>query len=182
MIGRSNHLLFPAGLIAGVLLMQLHPRAPGMPSAASPAAAAQIASATTSPLPLAPVAAPGLYRAHVLRVIDGDTIEARVEVWLGQDIITRVRLRGIDAPEMKAGCASELRQAEAARDRLSALIAGRPVVLAEVGPDKYYGRVVARIRLPEGTEAGAILKAEGLARAYDKGRRASWCDQAAHHG
>jgi micrococcal nuclease len=123
-----------------------------------------------------------VFTARTLRVIDGDTIEARVEVWLGQDIITRVRLRGIDAPEMKAGCASELRQAEAARDRLSALIAGRPVVLAEVGPDKYYGRVVARIRLPEGTEAGAILKAEGLARPYDRGRRSSWCDQAAQNG
>lgn len=176
MIGRSNHLLFPAGLIAGVLLMQWHPRAPGIASVASPAAATAL-NATSQPTPvISTLAAPGLYRAQILKIIDGDTVEARVQVWLGQDIVTRVRLRGIDAPEMKAGCASELRKAEAARERLTALIADRPVILADIGPDKYYGRVVARIRLPEGTEAGAILKAEGLVRSYDRGRRASWCD------
>jgi hypothetical protein len=42
------------------------------------------------------------YRADVLRVIDGDTFEARVRIWSGFEITTRVRLRAIDAPELHA--------------------------------------------------------------------------------
>ena len=47
------------------------------------------------------------YPAEVLRVIDGDTFEARVRIWSGFEIDTRVRLRAIDAPELYARCASE---------------------------------------------------------------------------
>jgi endonuclease YncB( thermonuclease family) len=34
----------------------------------------------------------------VLRVIDGDTFEARIRIWPGHDVTTKVRLRDIDAP------------------------------------------------------------------------------------
>src|SRR5450759_3535141 len=40
--------------------------------------------------------------AEVVRVLDGDTFEARVRIWPGMDVTTRVRLRGIDAPELHA--------------------------------------------------------------------------------
>jgi endonuclease YncB( thermonuclease family) len=36
----------------------------------------------------------------VIRTIDGDTFEAWVHLWPGLDLSTRVRLRGIDAPEL----------------------------------------------------------------------------------
>jgi endonuclease YncB( thermonuclease family) len=36
--------------------------------------------------------------AEVLRVLDGDTFEARVRLWPGLDVTTKVRLRGVDAP------------------------------------------------------------------------------------
>ncbi len=62
----------------------------------------------------------------VIRTIDGDTFEARVHLAPGQDVMTRVRLRGIDAPELKAACAEELRLAEAATTALRDLLrAGR---------------------------------------------------------
>ena len=57
-----------------------------------------------------------VYPADVLRVIDGDTFEARVRVWPGLDVDTKVRLRGIDAPELHARCGDEKVKAEAARD------------------------------------------------------------------
>lgn len=44
---------------------------------------------------------------EVVRVIDGDTLEARVHLWPGLEMMTRVRLRGIDAPELKAHCPEE---------------------------------------------------------------------------
>jgi hypothetical protein len=54
----------------------------------------------------------------VVRTIDGDTFEALVHLWPGLDMTTRVRMRGIDAAEMKAACPEELRLAQAASARL----------------------------------------------------------------
>ena len=72
------------------------------------------ANPAPTPTPAAPPTAEtprlirGAHAAEVLRVIDGDTFEARVHVWPGIDITTRVRLRGIDAPELGgARCAEE---------------------------------------------------------------------------
>ena len=60
----------------------------------------------------------------VIRTIDGDTFEARVHLSPGVDPVSRVRLRGIDAPELKASCPEELEKAEAA----SAAFARRGIV------------------------------------------------------
>ena len=118
----------------------------------------------------------GRYAVDVLRVIDGDTFEARVHVWPGLDLTTRVRLRGIDAPEMKARCDDERVRAEAARDALRALLAERDVTIAGIGPDKYFGRVVADVATPRTGDVSAALLAKGVARAYSGGRRESWCE------
>ena len=50
----------------------------------------------------------------VIRTVDGDTFEARVHVGPGLDPTTGVRLRGIDAPELKASCPEELQKADVA--------------------------------------------------------------------
>ena len=56
-----------------------------------------------------------VYPAEVVRVIDGDTFQARVQVWPGLSVDTKVRLRGIDAPELHARCADETQGASRAR-------------------------------------------------------------------
>lgn len=117
----------------------------------------------------------GAYAAEIIRIIDGDTVEARVAVWLGHDLITKIRLRGIDAPEIKGACGAEREKAIAARDALAALVGKGTVTLTDIGPDKYFGRVVARLRIADGRDAGAILVTEGLARPYDGRRRDMWC-------
>src|SRR5262249_6058564 len=73
-------------------------------------------AAVTGPAPAAPPAAAALrpgQPADVLRVIDGDTFEAQVHVWPGMEITTKVRLRDIDAPELRAHCSQERVRAEA---------------------------------------------------------------------
>ena len=47
----------------------------------------------------------------VIRTIDGDTFEARVHLEPGLDPTTRIRLRGIDAPEFNLGLEERLRAA-----------------------------------------------------------------------
>ena len=124
-----------------------------------------------------PQLAVGMHPAEVLRVLDGDTFEARVRVWPGLDITTKVRLRGIDAPELKAHCADERSRAEAARDSLKVMLAEGGVAVGHVGLDKYGGRVLADAATRNTPDIGTALLAKGLVRAYGGGHRESWCNE-----
>jgi endonuclease YncB( thermonuclease family) len=111
----------------------------------------------------------------VIRTIDGDTFEARVHLWPGLDIMTRVRLRGIDAPELKARCEKEFRMAQAASDALQNLLADGEVTIYNIGPDKYRGRVDADVATRRTPNVSSVLLAGGFARSYDGGHRSGWC-------
>jgi endonuclease YncB( thermonuclease family) len=113
--------------------------------------------------------------AEIVRVIDGDTFEARVNLWPGLDVTTRVRLRGIDAPEMKARCSDERVRAEAARDALRVLLDQGEVGIAHVTLDKYGGRVVADASTAATPDVSAALLDAGHARRYAGGHRDGWC-------
>jgi endonuclease YncB( thermonuclease family) len=119
----------------------------------------------------------GPVAAHLVRVVDGDTIEVLARIWPDHYVETLVRLAGIDAPELHGHCAEEIAQAERAKARLAALLAGQPVQLVEVRYGKYAGRVVARVLTADGTDVAQTLLSEKLARAYDGGRRAPWCPE-----
>jgi len=172
------------GLAAGFLLRggrgdaamridAVRPAHGGTLASVEPGASARIGART----PLA-----GAYRAQILAVIDGDTLDAKVHVWMGQEVVTRIRLLDIDAPELGGGCQREKVLARAARDRLAALLVDATphgsVTLVDVRPDKYFGRVVGRVLRPDGLDLGKALVAEELARPYRGGRRGGWCELA----
>jgi endonuclease YncB( thermonuclease family) len=113
--------------------------------------------------------------ALVLRVIDGDTFEARVRVWPGMDVTTKVRLRGIDAPEMRARCDEERAKALAARETLAEMLDEGSVAITGVRQDKYGGRVDAAVSTAGTSDVADALLARGLVRAYAGRRRQSWC-------
>jgi endonuclease YncB( thermonuclease family) len=92
-----------------------------------------------APQRLAAEALAGPVAANVERVVDGDTIEVRAAIWLGQSLIIRVRIDGVDAPELEARCAEERKLALAARDFLLRRLQGVPVKLTHVVYDKYAG-------------------------------------------
>ena len=127
--------------------------------------------AAPQPAPLSAMS----YPAEVLRVIDGDTFEARVRIWPGHDVTTRVRLRGIDAPEMQARCREEETMALAARDALAAILAQGGVGVSKVGTDKYGGRILAEASTRNTADVSAAMLAAGVARPYTGGRRDGWC-------
>ena len=108
-----------------------------------------------------------VYPAEVLRVIDGDTFEARVRVWPGLDVDTKIRLRDVDAAELHARCAGELAQAQAARSALETLLAEGGVAISRVGIDKYGGRVDAAVSTRNTADVSAALLKGGYARSYD---------------
>jgi endonuclease YncB( thermonuclease family) len=108
-------------------------------------------------------------------VIDGDTFEARVQVWPGLTVTTKVRLRGIDAPEMTARCARERSKAEAARATLQSIFADGDLTVLRVGLDRFGGRVIAQAATRRTGDVSAALIGQGVARAYAGGRRDGWC-------
>jgi endonuclease YncB( thermonuclease family) len=115
------------------------------------------------------------YTAEVVRIIDGDTFVARMRTGPGAEVETRVRLRRIDAAELHARCSKELRLALAARTALQRLLADGSVMLSHVGPDKYPGRIDANVATRSTNDISAAMLSGGFARAYDGGRRGSWC-------
>jgi endonuclease YncB( thermonuclease family) len=114
----------------------------------------------------------------VIRTIDGDTFEARVRLPPDLDLTTRVRLRGIDAPERKAACPQELQMAEAATAALRALLGEGDVRIFNIGPDKYGGRVVADVVTRRSGNVSAAMLAAGHVRSYGGGHRSGWCTDA----
>ncbi len=92
------------------------------------------------------------FSGTVERVHDGDTITVDG---------TRVRLYGIDAPELAQPGGKD------SRDFLASLVLGREVRVWKKDKDDY-GRVVGVVILPDGREANAELVKAGHAWVYTK--------------
>jgi micrococcal nuclease len=116
----------------------------------------------------------GPIQAQVISVYDGDTITVRARIWLGQEVETRVRLDGIDTPELRGKCKGEKELAKKARDFLAKL-AGNTVTLRNIRYGKYAGRVIARVLTEGGEDLVAALIHSGHGRPYSGSKRQGWC-------
>jgi micrococcal nuclease len=103
------------------------------------------------------------YRAAIIRVLDGDTIEA--EVSLGFDVMvrTKFRLYGIDTPEKTSKDAIVKSLANQASDYTKSFI-GKDVTIESLGKDKY-GRWLAIVHI-ETLNLNEELINRGLAKSY----------------
>ena len=114
--------------------------------------------------------------ARVLSVYDGDTVKVEAAMWPGLTWTGSVRVQGVDTPELRGKCDGEKRKAVAARDFVRERVGNR-VTLVNVRKGKYAGRVVARIRLADGTDLTELLIRARHGRPYDGGRRRGWCGE-----
>jgi endonuclease YncB( thermonuclease family) len=121
----------------------------------------------------------GPVSARVERVVDGDTLLVRAHIWVDQQVQVAVRIRGIDAPELRAGCAAERTLARRAADFVRLAVSGKTVQLSVVSGGKYFGRVLADVTTENGRALGPELIAAGLARPYGGGTRTAWCRRTA---
>lgn len=127
------------------------------------------------PAPAAEPPVPGPVEARVLRVIDGDSFVAEARVWPGHTVTVNVRIRGIDAPELRSRCKAEREAAATARAALEALLGGGAVGMTNIVGGKYYGRVVADVTAVDGGAVADAMLAAERARPYSGGRRAAFC-------
>lgn len=116
---------------------------------------------------------PGPVEARVIRVLDGDTLIVEVRLWFGQTIVEHVRITGIDAPEMKGRCPTEIAAARDARRYLAGLAGLGLIELRDVRREKY-GRALARVTA-SGLDIASRMIEAGVARPYSGGRRQGWC-------
>lgn len=118
---------------------------------------------------------PGPVRISVVRVLDGDTFVADAHVWPGQRVRVSVRIRGIDAPELRSRCKTEKREAIRARALLETMLDTGDVSLTHIGGDKYYGLVLADVATPDHPELAKALIDAGVAQPYGGGSRPRVC-------
>jgi endonuclease YncB( thermonuclease family) len=118
---------------------------------------------------------PGPVEATVERVIDGDTLLVRALVWPGHSVRVSVRVRGIDAPEIRSRCDDERAAAQVAREALAEMVRDGPIVMSTISGDKYFGRVLADVATAGGEAVAQSLLAAGLVQPYRGGKRRPHC-------
>lgn len=120
---------------------------------------------------------PGPVPVSVVRVIDGDSFVGDALVWPGMRLRYTIRIKGIDTPETsRAGCKAEARAGEVATRQAERLLRAGEISLRNVEADKYFGRVLADVRLGDGGDVASTLIKSRFALPYEGGRRIDWCD------
>ena len=127
-------------------------------------------------LPLAPAAASiegdDFEKYHdrtfaVVKVVDGDTLDINVPD--GKYKTTRIRLIGVDTPETKKSNSPVMYYGPEASEFTRSYTLNKQVIVLLDTVTKTrdrYGRLLAYIRLPDGTIFNEILISEGFAYAY----------------
>jgi len=114
--------------------------------------------------------------SKVISVYDGDTIRVNIDSYpdiIGKNI--RIRLKGIDAPEIKGKCQKEIELAFMARDYLrNAINQSSQIQLRNIERGKYF-RIVGELYIDEENISRGLIE-EGLAYIYHRGKKRNWCN------
>ena len=117
------------------------------------------------------------YRAKVVRVIDGDTVDVDIDLGFGiWQMNERVRIMGIDTPESRTRDKIEKKFGLAAKAKLKSLLGPKPILqttISKKGEDMKgkFGRVLGDF-LIDGKQVSQIMCKEGHAVAYFGGAKA----------
>ena len=115
--------------------------------------------------------------AIYLKNYDGDTIRFNLPGYppiAGKDI--RVRVNGIDTPEIKGKCKKEKYEAQQARDMVADILKGAEKInLKNMKRGKYF-RIAADV-IVDGENLADVLIEAGMAIKYNGGKKTyKWCD------
>ena len=113
------------------------------------------------------------FNAHLVRVVDGDTIDADIELGFSVFMRDRIRLMGIDTPESRTRNLQEKSWGLAAKHRLIELLAetdGEFTLVTEDMEKGKFGRVLGTIEI-NGKDANQTLIEENFAIPYEGGNK-----------
>lgn len=108
------------------------------------------------------------YNAICERVVDGDTIDARIDLGFNVWTFVRIRLYEIDAPESRTRDLDEKRRGLESKEYLKTILTsnGNHFVLRSHGMGKY-GRCLGTIYV-RGENVNQRMITEGYAKRYEK--------------
>ena len=108
------------------------------------------------------------YKAKLVRVIDGDTIDAEIDLGFNVLIRQRIRLYGIDTPESRTRDLEEKERGLAAKQRLTEILPKEFIVKTILNKRGKFGRIlgVLYINIDDETSVNDILVEEGHAVQY----------------
>lgn len=118
---------------------------------------------------------PYWYKASVVKIVDGDTLD--IDIDLGFDIwhALRIRLNGIDTPELRSSDIEEKDRANQAKDFVKNWLEKRNYkILIQTKRDKTekYGRILAEVYCQSKMDnLNNDLIKEGLAKPYHGGNK-----------
>ena len=114
------------------------------------------------------------YTIELIRVIDGDTIDAYIDLGFSVKVKKRIRFMGINTPESRTRDLEEKKRGLAAKDRVVCLLDECDTIqLISHGVGKY-GRCLGELHINTGGELknlNELLISEGHAVAYFGGKR-----------
>lgn len=109
------------------------------------------------------------YKAKIINIVDGDTVDAVIDLGFGVMFNTRLRLNGIDTMETNDKDATKKSLGLKAKERTKELLTNKDVILQSFKEDKY-GRYLADIYL-NNVNINQQLISEGLAVPYFGGTK-----------
>ena len=109
------------------------------------------------------------YNAKLDRVVDGDTVDALVDLGFDTWKKVRIRMQGMNAPESRTRDLEEKAKGIAAKIRLEELLGSGKFVLQSMGVGKY-GRCLGILYVDE-ININKTLIQEGHATEYHGGKR-----------
>ena len=119
---------------------------------------------------------PYVYRIKsVTKVVDGDTIDADIDLGFDISLTKRIRLAGIDTPESRTTNVKEKAMGLESKDWLKKTLEGAKDILIKTElPDstEKYGRIIGHLFINgQETSLNNQMIAEGYALAYDGGTK-----------
>lgn len=111
------------------------------------------------------------YKAEILRIVDGDTVDVRIDLGFNMWHKCRVRLMGINAPESRTRDLEEKARGLAAKEWLKNILeaSSDDIEMQSHGEGKY-GRVLGTFYI-KGVDINDLMVNEGHAEIYDGGKR-----------
>lgn len=112
---------------------------------------------------------------QVKRIVDGDTVDIAVEIWPRLAQAARIRIDGIDTPELKSRSQCERVLAKQAKYFVEGFLeGGKTYELYTVGKLDAFGRAMGDIAV-DGEWLSMALEKAGHTRPWVPNNKAPWC-------
>jgi len=105
------------------------------------------------------------YKAKIVNVVDGDTVDAVIDIGFKLTTTQRLRLYGVNTPELRSSNEDERALANKAKEYTTNTLLSQEVLLTTYKTDAF-GRYLTTIHLTDYTNFNRTLIEKGYAKPY----------------